>query len=228
MKIIITGVTRGLGRALTEEFIRLGHTVIGCGRGSEGVFDLRMKHGAPHSFDVVDVANATKVGMWGARALAFGEVPDLLINNAALMNTPATLWQVPAEEFSTLINVNVTGVANVIREFVPAMVAAKKGVIVNLSSGWGRGVSPEVAPYCASKWAIEGLTKALAEELPAGMAAIPLNPGVIDTDMLRQCWPQGASNHPKADAWARVAAPFILQLGASHNGQSLTVPDFEG
>jgi len=225
MKIIITGVTRGLGRALTEEFIRLGHTVIGCGRGSEGVFDLRMKHGAPHSFDVVDVASATKVGMWGARALAFGETPDLLINNAAVMNTPAPLWEVPAEEFANLVNVNVTGTANVIREFVPAMVAAKKGVIVNLSSGWGRAVSPDVAPYCASKWAIEGLTKALAEELPAGMAAVPLNPGVIDTDMLRQCWADGAGSYPKAEAWAKIAAPFILQLGAKDNGQSLTVPD---
>ncbi len=228
MKIIITGVTRGLGRALTEEFIRLGHTVIGCGRGSEGVFDLRMKHAAPHSFDVVDVSNATKVGMWGARVLGFGEVPDLLINNAALMNTPAPLWKVPAEEFATLVDVNITGVANVIREFVPAMVAAKKGVIVNLSSGWGRGVSPEVAPYCASKWAIEGLTKAMAGELPAGMAAIPLNPGVIDTDMLRQCWADEAGNYPKADAWAKIAAPFILKLGAKENGQSLTVPHFEG
>lgn len=227
MKIIITGATRGLGRALTEEFIGLGHTVIGCGRGSEAVFDLRMKHGAPHQFDVVDVANATKVGMWGARALAFGETPDLLINNAALMNTPAPLWKVPAEEFQRLVDVNIAGVANVIREFVPAMVAAKKGVIVNLSSGWGRGVSPEVAPYCATKWAIEGLTKALAEELPAGMAAVPLNPGVIDTDMLRQCWADGAGAYPKAEAWAKIAAPFILGLTAKHNGQSLTVPGGE-
>jgi NAD(P)-dependent dehydrogenase (short-subunit alcohol dehydrogenase family) len=225
MKIIITGVTRGLGRALTEEFIRLGHTVIGCGRGSEGIFDLRMKHGAPHSFDVVDVSNATKVGMWGARALAFGETPDLLINNAALMNTPAPLWEVPSEEFANVVNVNITGVANVIREFVPAMVAKKKGVIVNLSSGWGRSTSPKVAPYCASKWAIEGLTQALAEELPDGMAAVPLNPGVIDTDMLRACWSEDAANYPKADAWAKVAAPFILQLGAKDNGLSLTVPD---
>jgi NAD(P)-dependent dehydrogenase (short-subunit alcohol dehydrogenase family) len=225
MKIIITGVTRGLGRALTEEFIRLGHTVIGCGRGSEGIFDLRMKYGAPHSFDVVDVSNATKVGMWGARALAFGETPDLLINNAALMNTPAPLWEVPSEEFANVVNVNITGVANVIREFVPAMVAKKKGVIVNLSSGWGRSTSPKVAPYCASKWAIEGLTQALAEELPDGMAAVPLNPGVIDTDMLRACWSEDAANYPKADAWAKVAAPFILQLGAKDNGLSLTVPD---
>jgi NAD(P)-dependent dehydrogenase (short-subunit alcohol dehydrogenase family) len=126
-----------------------------------------------------------------------------------------------------LIDVNIKGVANVIRAFVPAMVKAQKGVIVNLSSGWGRSVSSDVAPYCASKWAIEGLTKALAEELPEGMAAIPLNPGVIDTDMLRQCWSDGAASCAKADAWAKKAAPFILKLGAKDNGCSVSVAEFE-
>jgi NAD(P)-dependent dehydrogenase (short-subunit alcohol dehydrogenase family) len=92
-----------------------------------------------------------------------------------------------------------------------------------LSSGWGRGVAPNVAPYCASKWAIEGLTRALAEELPLGMAAVPLNPGVIDTDMLRQCWADGAGDYPKAATWAETAGPFILSLGAKDNGQPLSV-----
>ena len=227
-KIVITGVTRGLGRALAEEFIRLGHAVAGCGRGSEGILDLRLAHGAPHSFEVVDVSNPVRVGIWAAKVLGFGESPDLLINNAAVMNTPAPLWLVPAEEFARLVNINITGVAHVIREFVPALVAAKKGVIVNLSSGWGRSVSPEVAPYCASKWAIEGLTKALAEELPAGMAAVPLNPGVIDTDMLRLAWAEGAAGHPKAAEWAKTAAPFILNLGAKDNGRSLSVGGVDG
>ncbi|MEI6861041.1 MAG: SDR family oxidoreductase [Verrucomicrobiota bacterium] len=227
MKIVITGVTRGLGRALAEEFVRLGHTVAGCGRGADGIMDLRLAHGPPHSFEVVDVANPTKVGIWAAKALGPGEAPDLLVNNAGIMNTPAPLWKVSADEFARLVDVNVKGVANVIREFVPAMVAAKRGVIVNLSSGWGRSVSPEVAPYCATKWAIEGLTKALAGELPAGMAAVPLNPGVIDTAMLRQCWADGAASYPKAEAWAKGAAPFILKLGPQHNAQSLTVPGFE-
>ena len=75
-----------------------------------------------------------------------------------------------------------------------------------------------------SKWAIEGLTKALAAELPKGMAAVPLNPGTIDTDMLRSCWADGAEGHPKAEAWAEKAAPYILQLGAKDNGKSLSVP----
>jgi NAD(P)-dependent dehydrogenase (short-subunit alcohol dehydrogenase family) len=223
MKIVITGVTRGLGRALAGEFMRGGHTVLGCGRGGEGIFELRMAHGAPHDFSVVDVALDSKVALWAAKVLETGSPPDLLINNAALMNRLSPLWEQDDREFTKMVDVNLRGVVNVIRHFVPAMVAAKKGVIVNLSSGWGRSVSPEVAPYCATKFAIEGLTKALAAELPAGMAAVPLNPGVIDTDMLRACWAAGASAYPKAEAWAKTAAPFILGLGPQHNGQSLSV-----
>lgn len=226
MKILITGVTRGLGRALAEWYIANGHTVIGCGRSAE-VLSLRFTHPAPHDFTALDVTDEGKVALWAEKVLAVHGAPDLLINNAALMNTPAPLWQVPAREFNQLIDVNIKGVANVIRHFVPAMVARKSGVIVNLSSGWGRSTSPEVAPYCASKYAMEGLTKALAQELPAGMAAIPLNPGVIDTDMLRQAWSDGAASYPKAAAWAKQAAPFILGLGPKHNGQSLSVGGFE-
>jgi NAD(P)-dependent dehydrogenase (short-subunit alcohol dehydrogenase family) len=122
-----------------------------------------------------------------------------------------------------LIDINIKGVANVIRHFVPAMVRRGKGVIVNMSSGWGRGTSPGVAPYCASKFAIEGLTQALAQELPKGMAAVPLNPGIIDTDMLRQCWADSAASFPKAEEWAVNAAPFLMQLGPAQNGQLLTV-----
>ena len=226
MKILITGVTRGLGRALAGWYIANGHTVIGCGRSAE-VLNLRFTYPAPHDFTALDVTEENKVALWAEHVLARHGAPDLLINNAALMNTPAPLWQIPAREFNQLIDVNLKGVANVIRHFVPAMVERRQGVIVNLSSGWGRSTSPEVAPYCASKYAIEGLTKSLAQELPAGMAAVPLNPGVIDTDMLRQAWSDGASGYPKADDWAKTAAPFILSLCARHNGQSVSVASFE-
>lgn len=224
MKILITGVTRGLGRALAEWYMTAGHTVIGCGRSAEQILELRFAHGEPHRFDIVNVAEASKVDVWYETVSATHGAPDLLINNAALMNAPAPLWKVPADEFKRLIDVNVTGTANVIRAFVPEMVERGTGVIVNLSSGWGRSVSPEVAPYCASKWAIEGLTKALAEELPDGMAAVPLNPGVIDTEMLRQAFGESAAGHAKAEDWAKIAAPFILELGPKDNGRSISVP----
>ncbi len=222
-KIVITGVTRGLGRALTEEFIARGHTVFGCGRGGEGIFDLRLAYAAPHGFSVVDVSNDVKVSIWAAEVLGGHGAPDLLINNAGLMNQPGPLWEQDDRSFTQLVDVNLRGMANVIRHFVPAMVAVKRGVVVNLSSGWGRSVSADVAPYCMSKWGVEGLTKALAEELPAGMAAIPLNPGVIDTDMLRTAWSEGAAAYPKAAVWAGKAAPYILALGPKDNGRSLTV-----
>ena len=226
MKVVITGVTRGLGRALAEWYIANGHTVAGCGRSGQAIFDLRFTHPEPHSFDALDVTLPVKVNLWAERVLGALGAPDFLINNAALMNAPAPLWKVPADEMAKIVSVNIVGVAHVIRAFAPAMIERGSGVFVNLSSGWGRSVSPDVAPYCATKWAIEGLTKALAQELPAGMAAVPLNPGVIDTDMLRTCFSESASSYPKADAWARTAAPFILGLGAKDNGHSASVGGF--
>jgi NAD(P)-dependent dehydrogenase (short-subunit alcohol dehydrogenase family) len=68
--------------------------------------------------------------------------------------------------------------------------------VLNFSSGWGRSADAEVAPYCATKWAIEGLTLALAQELPPGMAAVPLNPGIINTGMLHSCFGDSASSYP--------------------------------
>ena len=164
-----------------------------------------------------------EVRAWAERVLAGGP-PDLLVNNAGVINANAPLWQVSEEDFSRVIDVNVKGVVNVIRRFVPAMIARGEGVVVNFSSGWGRSASSEVAPYCASKWAVEGLTQALAQELPEGLAAVALNPGIIDTDMLRSCFGDGAGSYPGADVWAARAVPFLLELGPADNGHSLTVP----
>lgn len=221
--ILISGVTRGLGRAMTEEFIRLGHRVLGCGRTSKAIQELNQKFGPDSRFEVVDVTNDEEVRRWAERCLELDGPPNLLLNCAAQINRNARLWEVPAAEFSTVIDVNIKGVANLIRHFAPAMVAKKRGVIVNFSSGWGRATDALVAPYCATKWAMEGLTQALAQELPRGMAAIPLNPGIIDTDMLRSCFGADAGSYPDAVEWARTAVPWLLGLGPKDNGRSLTV-----
>src|SRR5271157_6260970 len=121
MKIVITGVTRGLGRALADWFIANGHTVAGCGRNGPAIFDLRFTYPEPNSFDAVDVTQPVKVALWAERVLGtLGGAPDFLINNAGLMNTPAPLWKVTAQDFDRVLAVNVSGVANVIRAFVPA------------------------------------------------------------------------------------------------------------
>jgi NAD(P)-dependent dehydrogenase (short-subunit alcohol dehydrogenase family) len=221
--VVITGVTRGLGLAMAEKFIELGHTVLGCGRSRDIVENLRRTYRPPNDFAAVDVANESQVEPWAARLLSTHGSPDLLINNAAMINQNAPLWQVPGDEFDRLIDVNVKGVANVIRHFLPAMIAKKTGLIINFSSGWGRSVAKDVAPYCASKWAIEGLTQALAEELPRGMGAIPLDPGVIDTDMLRSCFGGSASRYPSPKKWVEKAVPFILSLNSRDSGKPASI-----
>ena len=222
--IVITGVSRGLGYALADRLIADGRTIAGCCRCAEAAERLNGRFGPPHRFAAVDVANDWAVAQWAKEVLAALGPPELLVNNAAVINENATLWEVPPDEFSQLIDVNIKGTYHAIRHFVPAMIAAGRGVIVNLSSTWGRTTSPEVAPYCASKWAIEGLTRALAQELPRGLAAVALNPGVIHTDMLKICFGKAAASYPSPADWARRAAPFLLQLGPEHNGNSLTVP----
>jgi NAD(P)-dependent dehydrogenase (short-subunit alcohol dehydrogenase family) len=222
--ILITGVSRGLGRAMTEEFIRLGHAVIGCGRSEKEIAQLQNQFSAPNNFAVVHVADDAQVAAWTKKILSSHNAPDLLINNAALINRNAPLWEISADEFSRVIDVNIKGVANVIRHIVPVMVARRSGVIVNFSSGWGRSTDAEVAPYCASKWAIEGLTQALAQELPPGLAAVPLNPGIVDTDMLRSTFGGSATNYPGPREWAKTAVPFLLKINSADNGKQLTVP----
>jgi NAD(P)-dependent dehydrogenase (short-subunit alcohol dehydrogenase family) len=222
--VVITGVTRGLGRALAEGLVRSGQTVVGCGRSAEAIAHLGSALGRPHDFAVLDVTHEMAVKVWAERVVAEHGPPDLLLNNAALINANAPLWEVPAGEFDRVIDVNIKGVVNVIRHFVPAMIARGSGVIVNFSSGWGRSTAPQVAPYCATKWAIEGLTRALAQELPRGLAAVPLNPGIIDTDMLHSCFGKSAADYPGPKTWAQAAVPFLLKLGPKDNGKPLTVP----
>lgn len=222
--ILITGVSRGLGRAMAHKFAALGHVVIGCGRSKQAIASLQMELGTPHRVSVVDVTRDAQVAKWAEQLLAEIGPPDLLLNNAALMNPVSPLWEVSWKDFDAVIDVNIKGVANVIRHFVPAMVKRKSGVIVNFSSGWGRATDGGVAPYCASKWAIEGLTRSLAQDLPKGMVAIPLNPGIIDTDLLRICFGKEAGQYPKAEDWAEAAVPFLLDLKVSDNGKPLTVP----
>lgn len=215
--VVLTGCSRGLGRAMAEYFAGAGWRVAGCSRS-------KTKLEPPQRCRSVDVSSDEQVGLWAQSVIKEFGAPDLLINNAAVIAGNAPLWEVPREEFDAVVDVNIKGAANVLRHFLPAMVAKRKGVIVNFSSGWGRSTSPEVAAYCASKWAIEGLTQSLAQELPMGMAAVALNPGIIDTEMLRSCFGESAGSYPGADEWIRRAGPFIASLGTKDNGCSLSVP----
>jgi len=217
-RIVLTGCTRGLGLEMWRGFIERGHQVAGCGRSA---FADPVPEGC--RFDQVDVSNDAAVGAWASAVLADGPAPDLLVNNAAIMNEPKPVWEIPVDEFDRLVDINIRGPVNVIRHFTPAMVEAGRGVVVNFSSGWGRGTAAGVAPYCMSKWAMEALSSAMAQELPDSIAAIALNPGIINTDMLQTVWGEGAGGFENAAQWAERAVDKILSFGPRDSGRPASV-----
>ena len=133
----------------------MGHTVIWCGRNKDILKNLSKSLPENTDFKALDISDHDMVRSWAKEILGKFDVPDYLINNAAVINKNANLWEVSYSEFSKLIDINIKGTYNTIRSFLPAMIKCKKGTIVNFSSGWGRTTSPQVAHYCSSKWAIE-------------------------------------------------------------------------
>lgn len=222
--VVITGASRGLGRAMAIDFAAAGWSVSGCGTDAAALRAVADDLGPEHLLQVCDVTDPAAVEAFAAAVTRRFDAPDLLLNNAATINPNKPLWEVSADEFGRVIDINLKGVHHIIRAFVPGMIQRGKGVVVNFSSGWGRSTSPDVAPYCATKWGIEGLTAALAQELPTQLAAVALNPGIIDTRMLRSCFGGDASSYPTPEEWAKVAMPYLASLGTSDNGKALTVP----
>src|SRR5678815_4849889 len=100
--IVITGVSRGLGEAMVAEFTCAGHTVAGCARSPKAIESLANIYKPPNAFAEVDVA----VAAWAKNVVENLGPPDLLINNAAIINRNAPLWRVSADEFSRVIDIN--------------------------------------------------------------------------------------------------------------------------
>ena len=232
-RIVLTGCTRGIGRALAERFAADGHVVCGCGRSEEGLNELRAALKPPHRFQRVDMSRDAEVDRWSDAIFHEWGVPDLLIHNAGLINDAAPLWEVPAARCDAVVAVSVGGAAALARHFLPRMIDAAREdgadrTVVVFSSGWGRSASAGVAPYNAAKFGVEGLTKALALDLeqaaPGRFCAVPFSPGVVETDMTRANWGEDAAAYPSPADFAQRAVPFLLGLTPERTGESLTVP----
>ena len=128
LTIVITGATKGLGKALAEEYIQLGHNVIGCGRDAESIKSLSKNYEGKADFQVVDISRYDQVLKWSTLVLEKYRSPDFLINNAAIINKNAFVWEVPQEEFSSVIDVNIKGTYHTIKVFVPSMIKSKNGI----------------------------------------------------------------------------------------------------
>lgn len=206
---------------MAEEFSLRGWRVAGGSRNKTGLERLKDNLSTDHFIRPFDITKPNEVENFSKDLEKALGIPDLLINNAGVINKNAPLTKVSPEEFLTVLAVNLGGIHNMIRSFVPKMQKVGRGIIVNFSSYWGQSTAPEVGPYCASKWGVEGLTRALAQELPSGLATVAFNPGIINTDMLRSCFGEGATSHESPEAWAKHAVDRLEEISLTENGKTV-------
>uniref|UniRef100_A0A0A0KIN8 NADPH-dependent pterin aldehyde reductase-like n=1 Tax=Cucumis sativus TaxID=3659 RepID=A0A0A0KIN8_CUCSA len=207
--IVISGVSRGLGRALALELAKLGHTIIGCSRDKIKLdsLQLQLSNASPRNhllfnFDVK--SNESIREMAQTVKEKFGSV-DIIVNNAAVVAENLKLWEIPNEIFDDVIDTNMKGVANMLRHFIPLMLPKNKGIIVNVSSLYGRIAAARASAYCSSKWGIEGLSKSVAKELPNGLTIVTLDPGIINTDASVTILGHFASQYQSPQLWYTTA-----------------------
>jgi 3-oxoacyl-[acyl-carrier protein] reductase len=215
---LVTGASRGIGRAIASALSSEGAELVVTATTQQGADGTASALNAAFGRRVVGIA--TDLALAGAAdaladaaLAAFGRV-DLLVNNAGSL-TLAPFVETSEADFRRVLEVNLNAPAALIRRFLPGMVSRRDGRIVNISSISGSLGTARLASYCASKWALNGLTKALAEELRGtGVFVAAVMPGSTDTDMLRSV---GFQPHMTPEDVARVvhflcgSAPMAMQ-----------------
>lgn len=173
--VLITGASKGIGRAVAAEFARRGHRVVATARNPETLNDLDVDQRL--ALDVTDPESVT------AAVRNAGDI-DILISNAGEIFY-AAVEAIPAVEFTRLFNLNTVGALRVAQAVLPGMRARSRGRLLFMSSVVGRIVLPPGAAYSATKWALEALVEALAiETAPFGIEAALLEPGAVSSGAL--------------------------------------------
>jgi NAD(P)-dependent dehydrogenase (short-subunit alcohol dehydrogenase family) len=202
--VVVTGASRGIGRAVAAALSGAGAVVAGCAL-----------HAAP-GVDACDVRLPDDVARFGEDVRRRFGVPDILVNNAGTV-ARARLDELAVEAWDDVVDANLKGTFLVTRAFLPMMRARGSGRIINIASIAGRQGTAELTAYCAAKHGVVGLTRALAEELRGdGIVVNAVCPGSVDTDMLRVGRP-GA----EADMSPEDVAGVVLYL-AAHAPSAMT------
>lgn len=221
-RIVITGVSRGLGYALARSFANRGSMVFGTiSKRMDVAFDgLAADATAPR----VHVASACDAKQMAAFAACLDGAPDIVIANAGTINDRRPAWEIPEGEWRRVLDINLIGVVETARAFLPTMIDAGRGLFVAMSSGWGRSAASGLGPYCASKFAVEGFVGTLIDDLPDGVQAVALDPGNgINTSMLETCMPDEHDRYIRPEEWAEYAAGDITRFWHERTSGSLTV-----
>ena len=180
--VLVTGGSRGIGKAICEKFAKEGYTVaVNYEKSEEKANSLAEKIGG-RAYRA-DVSNYEEVSsMFDKIERELGNV-DILINNAAI-SVVGVFQDCTDEEWERIFGVNVKGVFNCCKRAVGNMLKKQSGSIVNISSIWGVTGGSCECHYSASKAAVIGYTKAMAKELgPSGIRVNCVAPGAVDTDM---------------------------------------------
>ncbi len=192
---MITGASRGLGRALALAFAKEGARLSICARSEEGLLKVKQEaeaKGAEVLAITADVSNARDVERFVATTEnAYGRI-DVLINNASILGPSPMpmLLDYPEEDFSEVLRINAVSTFLVTRRVIPGMLERNEGSIINLTSEAGNTGYAGWGAYGISKFAVEGLTETWADELSHTNVRVNMvDPGEMDTDMHRLAVP---------------------------------------
>lgn len=179
---LVTGSSRGLGRAIAEAVLDAGHQLVATARRPEQLLDLVEKYGDQVRAVALDVTDVPGVELAVRAAIdAFGHL-DVVVNNAGYANL-ASVEDITAEDFRAQLDTNLLGVVNVTKAALPVLREQGSGHIIQVSSVGGRVTTPGLSAYQAAKWAVGGFSFALAsEDAPLGIKVTVLEPGGMATD----------------------------------------------
>ncbi|MDC7234696.1 MAG: SDR family NAD(P)-dependent oxidoreductase [Spirochaetales bacterium] len=189
--VLVTGASKGLGRATALTFARSGARVGCCARNEEALKDLQKEiesFGGVCHIQAADLSDSSQC-LAAAASLenALGHV-DILVNNAGI-SFPEILTDLDTDHWDKTLNVNLRAPALMSKALAPGMISRRKGAIINVSSNASLGGIEEHAAYCASKYGLEGLSKVMAVELgPHNIRVNTVAPTVILTPMGLEVW----------------------------------------
>jgi 3-oxoacyl-[acyl-carrier protein] reductase len=185
---LVTGASRGIGQAVALELGRRGYTVVGTATSGAGVDAIRasfQEHGLRARAYMVDIAERAGVEALMADLAQAGSLPAVLVNNAGA-TYDNLLLRMTEDEWQRCIDVNLGGVYRLSKACLRAMMKARFGRIINVTSVVGATGNPGQCNYAAAKAGTIGFTRALAREVASrGITVNAVAPGFIDTDMTR-------------------------------------------